>query len=227
MKREGEAGLLLSRGGEGRGFWTQNLVYQKWPDQIFPMVNFVFSHCGHFGVGRGGGGFGGGVPPPWFLIILKKPWGGGGLGSGACVRGRPQAFNKYRATNTDGKPNRNRTTVTQQHDRNLSFPTALVATRSINFIVLVCQNCHHCRVYTLLCTMLLTAIQGHQRIIDKHTKESQENTTQANHSATTTPTHITTTATILLPRFVGLVPAQHLGPYLPTRTGVNHSPNHL
>ena len=39
------AGLLLSRGGEGgRGFWTQNLVSQKWPDQIFPIVNFVFSH---------------------------------------------------------------------------------------------------------------------------------------------------------------------------------------
>ena len=66
-------------GGEGgRGFWTQNLVYQKWPDQIFPVVNFVFSRDGHFGLGRGGGGFGGGVPPPlWFLIILKKPWSGG------------------------------------------------------------------------------------------------------------------------------------------------------
>ena len=61
-------------GKGGRGFWTQNLVYQKWPDQIFPIVNFVFSHYGHFGLGRGGGGFGGGVPPPsWFLIILKKP----------------------------------------------------------------------------------------------------------------------------------------------------------
>ena len=60
-------------GGGGRGFWTQNLVYQKWPDQIFPIVNFVFSHYGHFGLGRGGGGFGGGVPPPWFLNILKKP----------------------------------------------------------------------------------------------------------------------------------------------------------
>ena len=29
-------------GGEGgRGFWTQNLVYQKWPDQIFPIVNHL------------------------------------------------------------------------------------------------------------------------------------------------------------------------------------------
>ena len=78
--RGGGARLLLSRGGGegGRGVWTQNLVYQKWPDQIFPIVNFVFSHYGHFGLGRGGGGFGGGPPPPWFLIILKKPWGGGG-----------------------------------------------------------------------------------------------------------------------------------------------------
>ena len=47
-------------------------MYQKWPDQIFLVVNLVFSHYGHFGLGRGGGGFGGG-PPPWFLIILKKP----------------------------------------------------------------------------------------------------------------------------------------------------------
>ena len=62
---QGPPGLLLSKGGEGgRGFWTQNLVYQKWPDQIFPIVNFVFSHYGHFGLGRGEGGFGGGVPPP-------------------------------------------------------------------------------------------------------------------------------------------------------------------
>ena len=52
-------------------------MYQKWPDQIFPIVNFVFSHYGHFGLGRGAGGFGGGVPPPlWFLIILKKPCSG-------------------------------------------------------------------------------------------------------------------------------------------------------
>ena len=66
-------GLLLSRGGGGgRGFWTQNLVYQKWPDQIFPIVNFIFSRDGHFGLGGRGGGFGGG-PPLWFLILLKKP----------------------------------------------------------------------------------------------------------------------------------------------------------
>ena len=70
----------FEQGREGwRGFWTQNLVYQKWPDQIFPIVNLVFSHYGHFGLRRGGGGFGGG-PPPWFLIILKKPWGGGARG---------------------------------------------------------------------------------------------------------------------------------------------------
>ena len=78
MERAGIRASFERGGGEGgRGFWTQNLVYQKWPDQIFPIVNFVFSHFGHFGLGRGGGGFGGGVPPPpWFLIILKKPWPG-------------------------------------------------------------------------------------------------------------------------------------------------------
>ena len=59
-------------GGGGEGFWTQNLVYQKWPDQIFPIVNFVFSHYGHFGLGRGGGGFGGGVPPPPLVFNYSK-----------------------------------------------------------------------------------------------------------------------------------------------------------
>ena len=47
-----------SQGGSG----TQNYVDQKWPDQIFPMVNFVFSHDGHFGL-EGGGGSRGGYPP--------------------------------------------------------------------------------------------------------------------------------------------------------------------
>ena len=87
-------GPLLSRGGEGgRGFWTQNLVYQQWPDQIFPIINFVFSHYGHFGLGRGGGGFGGGVPPPLVFNDSKEALGnpppqrdvlihGGGAGGG-------------------------------------------------------------------------------------------------------------------------------------------------
>ena len=34
---------------------TQKSVCQKWPDQIFPMVNFVFSHDAHFGLWGGGG----------------------------------------------------------------------------------------------------------------------------------------------------------------------------
>ena len=40
------------------GSGTQKLV-PKWPDQIFPVVNFLFSHNGYFGRvqdGRGGGG---------------------------------------------------------------------------------------------------------------------------------------------------------------------------
>ena len=58
-------GLLLSRGGEGgRGFWTQNLVYQKWPDQIFPIVNFVFSRDVTLVWGGREGVLGEGSPPP-------------------------------------------------------------------------------------------------------------------------------------------------------------------
>ena len=68
----GRASFEQGGGEGGRGFWTQNLVYQKWPDQIFPIVNFVFSHYGHFGLGRGGGGFGGGVPPPLVFNYSKE-----------------------------------------------------------------------------------------------------------------------------------------------------------
>ena len=53
-------GGCIRRGGGGSG--TPKFVYQKWPNQIFPIVNFVFSHDGHFGLG-GGGGLGEGVPP--------------------------------------------------------------------------------------------------------------------------------------------------------------------
>ena len=38
----------------GGGSGTQNFVHQKWPDKIFPTVNFVFSHDGPSGLGRGG-----------------------------------------------------------------------------------------------------------------------------------------------------------------------------
>ena len=42
---------------EEEGSGTQKSVYQKWPEKIFPTVNLVFSHDGHFGLGVGG------VPP--------------------------------------------------------------------------------------------------------------------------------------------------------------------
>ena len=63
-------GSIRRGGGGGEG------VYQKWPDQIFPTVNFVFSHDGHFGLG--GGVQGGGVTPPLLLqctAILIVPTG--------------------------------------------------------------------------------------------------------------------------------------------------------
>ena len=51
----------------GGGVWA--FVYHKWPDQIVPTVNSVFSHDGHFGLGGSGVG--------------TRPWcwgrGGGGL----------------------------------------------------------------------------------------------------------------------------------------------------
>ena len=36
---------------------TPKFVYQNRPHQIFPTVNFVFSHDGHLGPGGGGGGW--------------------------------------------------------------------------------------------------------------------------------------------------------------------------
>ena len=34
---------------------TENFAYHKWPDNIFPVVSFVFSHDGPFGLGGGWG----------------------------------------------------------------------------------------------------------------------------------------------------------------------------
>ena len=61
------------RGGSG----TQNFVYQKWTNKIFPMLNFFFSRCGHFGLWGGGG-----VPPPPAVYGHSdtSPGGGGGIG---------------------------------------------------------------------------------------------------------------------------------------------------
>ena len=39
------SGCVTRWGGGGSG--TQKCVPQKWPDKIFPMVNFAFSHDGH------------------------------------------------------------------------------------------------------------------------------------------------------------------------------------
>ena len=41
------------------GSETQKIGYQKWPIQIFPLVNFVFSHDGHFSLELGRGPEGG------------------------------------------------------------------------------------------------------------------------------------------------------------------------
>ena len=56
---EGGGSRGVIEGGKGGGSGTQKFVYKKWPDKIFPMVNFVFAHDSHFGLG---GGFG---MTPW------------------------------------------------------------------------------------------------------------------------------------------------------------------
>ena len=59
----GGANIRKEEGGGGRGSGTQKFVYQKWPNQIFPFVNFVFPHDGHFGLGGGASGSSYGSPP--------------------------------------------------------------------------------------------------------------------------------------------------------------------
>ena len=60
-KGDGGRGVLERGGGGGSG--TQKLVYQKWPDQISPFVDFVSSHGGPFGLQGGGGPGDGGLTP--------------------------------------------------------------------------------------------------------------------------------------------------------------------
>ena len=58
-KERGGRDVFEERGGVSG---TQIFVYQKWPDKIFPMVNCVFSHDGHFVLEGGGwGGLGQGL----------------------------------------------------------------------------------------------------------------------------------------------------------------------
>ena len=49
--RQHECAVRKSGGGVSV---TQKFAYQKWPDKIFPTVNSIFSHDGHFGLGGGG-----------------------------------------------------------------------------------------------------------------------------------------------------------------------------
>ena len=50
-------------GGGGGGAGTQKFVHQKWPDQIFPIVNFVGPLYSPFGLEGGLGGSSYGAPP--------------------------------------------------------------------------------------------------------------------------------------------------------------------
>ena len=68
------------RGGESNSTTApQKYVHQKWPDQIFPTVNFVFSHDGPFGL-EGGGSTGGGGGA--LLLRCTTRWDGGDADAG-------------------------------------------------------------------------------------------------------------------------------------------------
>ena len=45
----------------GGGFGTEKFVYQKWPDEIFPIANFIFPPTMVPSLWGGGAGPGGGV----------------------------------------------------------------------------------------------------------------------------------------------------------------------
>ena len=68
------------QGSIRKGGGTLKFVYQKWPDQIFLMVNFVIPHYGHFGLGWG---WGGGSRVCTAILIL--PWQQGAIPSELAV----------------------------------------------------------------------------------------------------------------------------------------------
>ena len=80
---------------EGRGgFGTQKFVHQKWPDQISPIVNFIVSRDGHFGL-KGGGGSRGGGPPPT-VVSRSNVGAGGSLCLTRCVHSARQGLQTLR-----------------------------------------------------------------------------------------------------------------------------------
>ena len=53
---------------------THKFVDQKWPAQIFPTANFLFSHDGQFDPGGVKASGGGGGAPPMVLGRLMLAW---------------------------------------------------------------------------------------------------------------------------------------------------------
>ena len=81
-------GRLLS--GVGGGVGSQQFVYQKWPNQIFPTAKFVFPHDGPFGLGGGGLG----KPPPKLQIFEGRPGHASHRHCGAVAPHGPRAARK-------------------------------------------------------------------------------------------------------------------------------------
>ena len=68
---QGQGCIGRKKGGK-RGCVTQKFVHPKWCDQIFPMVNFIVFHDGHFGLE-------GGLPLLWCTAVLLLPLAGANL----------------------------------------------------------------------------------------------------------------------------------------------------
>ena len=123
-------------GGGGGASETQKFVYQKWPDQIFSMVSFVFTHYGHFRFGGGGPPSLYGVqqfkyfpepPPPWcpatgmFLPRGLVHWQATPLTKpqhGRTIFGLSVRVNRRQRTPTELKTDANRHTPSLTMDAN-------------------------------------------------------------------------------------------------------------
>ena len=73
----GDRGREVLEGGGAGGLGPRSLCTKNGPTRFFPMVNFVLSHDGPFGL-EGGRSRGGGGPPPTVYGHSNTSLGGGG-----------------------------------------------------------------------------------------------------------------------------------------------------
>ena len=143
----------------GRGFWTQNLVYQKWPDQIVPFVNFVFSRDDHFGLGRGGRGFWGeGSPPPPLVFNYSKEAVGRGGAMQHRLRPDSAAVAGARIWATDPWPPTDTQSPRSPHHRRHNFRTP--SPRDLSCAEEVCHRMRSPSQQKVKCTLSQPQVAG-------------------------------------------------------------------